>query len=426
MSIDRARALTRMKAIALGFLLGAIALLVLAQHFGRHGAWGWIGAFAEAATVGALADWFAVVALFRHPLGLPIPHTAIIPRNKKRIADALARFVADNFLAPEQILKRVDEWNPALRLGEFLSTPERLEQLSRQLQAWARQSLDALDSPVFERELMAMASRQLQQWDTARTASQLMHVLTRGGHHQKVLNAGLSQIAAWMGQPGVRDFITEKLIVMARQEFPKLTWLADKLDYTEDLAVSLSTRLANAIIDEVQDVLNTPDHPLRQRYGTEAMRLVDALEDDPELQQRIAAFKQKLIDSPELQDYVRGLWRQVRAWLRADLARDDSTSMQQFRHYAERLGRRLHDDPVWQTTANEQLRIAGEHIAAQLRVIAPAYIRQTVDAWDTRFLVDEIERSVGRDLQYIRLNGTVIGGLAGLLLHALFQLPLLH
>ena len=413
-----------MKAIALAFLLGAIALLVLAQSHGRHGIWGWVGAFSEAATVGALADWFAVVALFRHPLGLPIPHTAIIPRNKARIADALARFVADNFLAPEQILKRVDEWNPAQRLGEFLSTPERLDHLSRQLQDWARQSLTALDSPAFERELMAMVRNQLQQWDAAHTASQLMRILTRGDHHQKVLNAGLSQIAAWMGQPGVRDFITAKLIDMARREFPKLTWLADKLDYTEDLAVSLSTRLANAIVDEVQEVLETPDHPLRQRYGAEAMRLVDALDDDPQLQARIAAFKQKLIDSPELQDYVRGLWQQLRDWLHADLARDDSTSMQQFRQYAERFGQRLRDDPEWQRNTNEQLRIAGEHIATQLRAIAPTYIRQTVDAWDTRFLVDEIERSVGRDLQYIRLNGTLIGGLAGLMLHALFQLPL--
>ena len=135
-----------MKAIALGLLLGAIALLALAHWHGRTGAWAWVGAFAEAATIGALADWFAVVALFRHPLGIPIPHTAIIPRNKARIADALATFVADNFLAREQILRKLQDWNPALRLGEFLSTPTRLEQLAQQLQAWLGQALGALEN----------------------------------------------------------------------------------------------------------------------------------------------------------------------------------------------------------------------------------------------------------------------------------------
>ena len=138
---DRARRLDRMKAIALGCLLGAITLLVLSHVMGRQGIWGWVGAFAEAATIGALADWFAVVALFRHPLGLPIPHTAIIPRNKLRIADALADFLVDNFLAREQLLQRLDAWNPARQLGEFLGEPERLNGLSKQRQGCAAESL---------------------------------------------------------------------------------------------------------------------------------------------------------------------------------------------------------------------------------------------------------------------------------------------
>lgn len=421
---NRNLGLKQMKAIALAFLLGAVALLVLAHWHGREGAWGWVGAFAEAATIGALADWFAVVALFRHPFGIPIAHTAIIPRNKARIADALATFVADNFLAREQILRKLSEWNPALRLGQFLSTPQRLAQLSRQLQAWLTQSLAALDEPAFEREILAVVRQQLQGWNAARTGAQLLRALTQGDHHQRVLNAGLTQIAHWLDQPTVREVIAAKLVAMARREFPKVLWLSDTFGYTEELGEALSNRLANAILDEVQAVLRTPEHPLRQRYSIEAAKLMENLENDAQLQETVADFKQRLLDSPVLQDYVRHLWQRLRQWLHQDLARDDAISMAQVRHYAARLGQRLQHDPIWQQAANAQLRIAAEHIAGQLRSVAPLYIRQTVESWDTSFLVDEIERSVGRDLQFIRLNGTLIGGLAGVALYAVFHLPL--
>ena len=419
----RAYRLRRMKALASGFLVAALVLLALAHVHHRQGAWAWIGAAAEAATVGALADWFAVVALFRHPLGLPFPHTAIIPRNKARIADALARFVVENFLERGHLLGRLRAWNPARRLGEFLSTPERLDALARQLQAWVSRSLAALDSPAFERELMDIVRRQLLGWNAAATASQLMQVLTRGQHHQRVLNAGLSQVASWIDQPGVRAFITGKVVSLARREYPKLVWFTDKLHYTEELGDALATRMANALVDEVRAVLDDPAHPLRERYSAEANRLMEALAHEPEMQARVAEFKQRLLDSPDVQAYVHGLWQRVREWLHADLAGSDSVTMARFRDYAARLGLRLRDDSVWQATANEQLQIAAEHLADQLRDVAPRYIRQTVESWDTGFLVQQIEHSVGRDLQFIRLNGTVVGGVAGLALHAVFQLP---
>lgn len=419
----RAARLRRMKAVALGFLLAAVALLVLAHANGRTGIWGWIGAFAEAATIGALADWFAVVALFRHPLGLPIPHTAIIPRNHGRIADTLARFIGEHFLARERLLERVVEWNPAHKLGVFLATPERLAGLSRQLRRWAAQALAALDSPEVETELQRIVRDQLARWDAASTGAQLVRALTHGEHHQRLLNAALVQVSDWVGREEVRDFMTVRLIALGRREYPRLLWIADRLRYTEALGDAVSARLAQAIIDETLAVLRDPAHPLRQRYSEEAGGLLDGLEHDAALQQRVAGFKQRLLDSPVLADYVAQLWARLRAWLHADLAREDSVAMARFDAIAARLGQRLRDDPLWQATANEQFSIAAHYLADQLREVAPRYIRETVDAWDTRFLVEEIERSVGRDLQFIRLNGTVIGGLAGVALYALFQLP---
>lgn len=420
---DRARRLNRMKAIALGCLLGAVALLVLSHAMGRGGVWGWVGAFAEAATIGALADWFAVVALFRHPLGLPIPHTAIIPRNKLRIADALADFLVDNFLARDQLLQRLDAWNPARQLGAFLGQPERLDGLSKQLQGWVAASLKSLDSPLIEREVLGLVHRQLLAWNAAGTAARLTRALTAGQHHQRLLNAGLGQIGGWLDKPEVRGFITDKLVTMARREFPKLTWLTDKLDYTDALGEALSEKLANAIIDEAQAVLNDAGHPVRLRYAAEAEALLVRLEEDPDFQAKVDGWKREFIDSPLVQDYARDLWQRLRQWLQDDLAREDSATLGQFRAYAERLGLRLREDPVWQEAANAQLRIAAEHLADQLRKVAPGYIRQTVEGWDTTEMVDEIEGAVGRDLQFIRLNGTLIGGLAGLVLYGLFRLP---
>lgn len=420
----RATALRRMKTIALALLLLSAALLVLSHAMGRQGIWGWIGAFAEASMVGALADWFAVVALFRHPLGLPIPHTAIIPANQARIASALADFVGNHFLAPKQIVAKIESWNPAVKLGEFLSEPRQLDALSKQLQSWAHASLGALDAPALEQELLAITREQLSKWDAATTAAHLMRSLTEGNHHQRVLNAGLLQVGRWIDQPEVRQYIGRQLSGMARREFPKLTWWVDKVHSTDEIADALSEKLASAIIDELQTVLNEPTHPLRARYAAEATRLMEGLETDPELQAKVAAFKQQLLDSDSVNTYVKHLWQRMRDWLKQDLASEHSVGMRHFRDYAARIGEKLKKDARWQSLANTQLLIAAEHIAGVLRNVAPSYIHQTILSWDTRFLVDEIEQSVGVDLQYIRFNGTLIGGLVGLLLYGLFQLPL--
>lgn len=418
----RQRQLARMKAIALGALLLSVALLVAAHLNGREGIWAWVGAFAEAATIGALADWFAVVALFRHPLGLPIPHTAIIPRKKARLADALGDFLVNNFLSREQLLARLDAWNPALQLGRFMDTPTRVEALARQMQTWLADSLQALDSPALEQELASLIRQQLQAWDSAKTAARLVRVLSAGGHHQQVLNAALREVSRWLDKPEVRAFISEKLVEMARREYPKLIRLADAFNYTEELGVKLAEKLAVALMDEMQAVLDSPEHPLRQRYAEQTTQLLQRLENDADFRARVDAWKTQWLYSPALGDYSQQLWQRLRQWLHRDLADENSRSMGYLRQQAARLGARLRQDALWQATVNAQIRIAAEHLAEQVREVAPTYIRQTVNAWDSEKMSREIELSVGRDLQYIRLNGTLIGGLAGLLLHGVLRL----
>ncbi len=415
---EKTRALHRMQGVALAALLLALALLAASLYQGRQGWWGWVGAFAEAATVGALADWFAVTALFRHPLGLPIPHTAIIPRNRERLANALAQFVRDKFLDKEVLLQRMAAYNLARKLGDFLATPAHLQRMTQQLQAWLATTVAALDSPELEQELLAFVRKQLQQWDAAPTAAQLMHILTLGNHHQRALNTTLEKISEWVGSPAIRRLLAERMVAMARREYPKIVWMTDKLDYTDDIAARLAAQLAQSLIDEVQTVLATPEHPLRQHYAAEVAQWLQRLQTDPELQHKVQQLKNQLIEHPALQDYVQRLWQHGRQWLQQDLHSEQSALAAWFMRYAAALGERLQHNPAWQNALNSQLQVLAWHLADHLRVVAPEHIRRTMQEWDEKDLVHEIERHIGRDLQFIRLNGTVIGGLIGLLIYA--------
>lgn len=419
--VQQARALRTMQRVALAALLLCVALLVLAHTQGRVGVWAWVAAFAEAATVGALADWFAVVALFRHPLGLPIPHTAIIQNNQQRIAHNLAQFVRDKFLEPSMLLQRMASFNPAQRLGEYLLQPERVQVLAGQLRSWAGQALQHLDDPAVEQEVVQVVQRQLHAWDAAPTVAQLLQQLAQGQYPDQVLNAGLLKVGEWVNTPKVRDMVAHKMADVARREFPRVTWLTDKLDYTDELANRLSDRLAQAVIDELVQVLRDAEHPLRARYAQEVAAIVHRMQEDPELQERVQTLKLQLLDSPALRGYVGEGWQRLRTWLQQDLQREDSALAQHLTHYAHRLGVHLRDDAVWQNTANAQLMLAAEHLAELLRDVAPAHIQRTVQEWDSAYMVQEIERVVGRDLQFIRLNGTLIGGCVGVVLHAILR-----
>lgn len=419
-SNDKDRSLRRMKGAALAALLAAVGLLLLSQHFGRQGWWGWLGAFAEAATVGALADWFAVTALFRHPLGLPIPHTAIILRNRERLTNALAQFVGDKFLDREVLLQRMAGLNVAQKIGNFLATPAQLHHLTEQLQEWAATTVGALDNPELERELTGFVRQQLRQWNVAPAAAQLAQVLAQDGQHQHLLNAALNKVADWVGTPAVRALIAEKMVATARQEYPKIVWMTDKLDYTDNIAEALAKRLAQALVDELQVILADPQHPLRQHYAAAVTQWLQRLQNDPDMQQKLQQIKDQLLNHPSLQESMRQFWQQGCQWIQRDLhSGGQSVIATCFRRYAAALGERLQHNPGWQNALNSQLQVLVWHLAGYLRQIAPEHIRATMRAWDDADLVNEIERHVGRDLQFIRLNGTVIGGLVGVLLYAL-------
>lgn len=417
-SDPRRAQLRRMKAIALGLLLLMLAGFAISHWQGERGAWAWVSAFCEAATVGALADWFAVVALFRHPLGLPIPHTAIIPRGKERIADSLSVFVRDQFLEPGALLAKLKIFDPAARLGSWLSDPQRVRMLTGMARAWALQALDFFDESAVRRQLHAFVVQQLKQWNAASTAGELLGLLTADGCHQRVLDEGLQRLGRWLEQPEVKERASQLIVRYIQREWPKLSSTVNWIKPIDEIGDSVAERLAGAVLDELQQVLADPEHPLRQDYERWLGGYIQRLREDPALAERIETLKQEMIDHPALQDYVQGLWARIHASLRADLQREDSAMAGHLERGMAGLGRSLSSDPSLRDALNQHLLEGAQRLTLRLREGVTTHIAQTVKSWDERHLVEQLELSVGRDLQFIRFNGTLVGGLIGLLLHA--------
>jgi uncharacterized membrane-anchored protein YjiN (DUF445 family) len=411
---ERARALARMKRVALALLLLAAATYAVATlNEGTHPAWDYVAAFAEAAMVGAIADWFAVVALFRHPLGLPIPHTAIIPANKSRIGVNLGQFIVTHFLETERVLARLREFDPAGRLAAWLGEPRHAEQVGRHLSAAARYGLDAFDDERVQHFIRSTVVARLDQVDVSRLGGQLLDILTARGRHQALLDEVLRQIAALIQDEAVQRKIAD---VIAR-EVRYLRYLG-----LDNLAGQLATsKIVAGLGRIIGEMGEDAGHPLRQRFDAFVHGFVERLKDDPEYRLKGETIKREVLSHPALAGYLHELWRELLAWLHDDLGRDDSSIRQRLAQTARTLGEKLAADAAMRQWINDQILAAAPAWIERYRHDIRDYIVARVEEWDTQELTVELERNIGRDLQYIRINGTLVGGLIGLLIHALTQ-----
>ncbi|MDQ8032649.1 DUF445 domain-containing protein [Bordetella genomosp. 1] len=418
----RRRQLRRMQFWALVLLLAMLAGFITSHVMGGQGAWAWVRAFCEAATVGALADWFAVVALFKRPLGLPIPHTAIIPSNKERIADNLAIFVRDHFLDPDTLLEKLRAFDPALRLARWLSKPAQTRALAQGARKIALQMLDLLDERAVRGAIQRFVVDTVQRWDAARTAGDVLTLLTRDGRHQELLDAALSRLGGYLGEADVRDRASTLLVKFARKEWPRIVKAVDLVADLDDMADKLADKIALALVDELREVLATPDHPVRRNYETWVLDYIERLRTDPALAEQVQHMKQQAIEHPKVQEYVQALWGDIHGALRRDLSNESSAMAHHLESALRNLAGRLARDPGIRDALNAHLMSAAKRLTGRLRSGVTEHIARTVKNWDERHLVQELELSVGRDLQYIRFNGTLVGGLIGLCLHAVVLL----
>lgn len=415
---QRCLALQRMQRLALLLLLAAVAGLSVSHAMGGQGAWGWVLAFCEAAAIGALADWFAVVALFRRPLGLPVPHTAVIPANQARIADSLADFVRNHFLDPDTLMAKLAALDPAARLSDWLRDPARLAGWMTQARYWALGTLNAMDDERLQNAVLKQLIARARQWDAASTTGDVLGLLTQDGRHHELLDAGLHKVGQWVQRDEVKDVVAGLLLKHVRQEWPLMASMVDKISSTSDMAHSFADKLSRSALAELRDVLAQPNHPLRHRYEQWLAQTLERLQHDPALGRAFNDLKNRQLDDPLVRRYVATLWSDVKVLLQKDLADPDSAIAVHLRTALQGFGEHMASDTDLRASVNQHLLAAARGVVGQLRGGITQHISHTVKSWDGQQLARELELSVGKDLQYIRISGTLVGGLAGLVIHA--------
>jgi uncharacterized membrane-anchored protein YjiN (DUF445 family) len=378
-----------------------------------------IKAVAEAAMVGALADWFAVVALFRR---VPIPgvaaHTAIIPQNKDKIADNLALFVREKFLDESSIVGLIRKHDPAQSVTNWLCVDANTQRLGDYVVKLTAGILELLDDARIQRFIKDALDAMLDRIDLSKATGAILDTLTRDGRHQQLLDDGIEHLMALLREPGVRAFIAEQIVDWFKREYPTL----EKLMPSEWLGESGANVVAQAVNSMLLRVSEDPEHKLRHKFDEAAARLIVRLKSDPVFLQKGEEIKSYVKDSENLALYVRDLWGQLRDWLRVDLECGDSVLRTKVSAMGQWIGRELANDEALRRSLNQHMEEAARAMAPDFAGYLTRHISDTVKNWDSRDMSEQIELNIGKDLQYIRINGTIVGGCIGLLLYASSQI----
>jgi uncharacterized membrane-anchored protein YjiN (DUF445 family) len=400
-----------MKAVATGLLI-VMAILFAATRAlePQYPALSYVKAFAEAAMVGGLADWFAVTALFRHPLGLPIPHTAIIPRNKDRIGEALANFIRENFLIPAVVARRMRKLDVAAAAGRFLQTPAgqgtRIRAGASRLIADLFESLD--DERLGGIVKSAIASR-LRRTEVSPLLGHALASAINEDRHVPMLEAAIRWTARALdaNEPLIRTMVRKKA-----------NWVL-KL-------AGLDEKLANAIIDGLRklttEMSTDPAHPVRVKIEEALAQLANDLQTRPETRERVEAIKDQLLDNRSVGLWLDTLWQKGREAVISAARNPDAVLAGKLGEVLKSMGGTLEKDARIRAAINQFVRRAVVGMAASYGSAIVTLVSETIRGWDARTVTGRLEDAVGRDLQYIRINGTIVGGLVGVGLRVLDSL----
>jgi len=397
-----------MKVAATGLLVVMAAVFVVARHYQPAYPWlGYVKAFAEAAMVGGLADWFAVTALFRHPLGLPIPHTAIIPRNKDRIGEALANFIRENFLIPSVVARRMRNIDVAGAAGRFLRTPAgegtRIRAGASRLIA---DIFESLDDERLGGIVKGAISTRLRKMEVSPLLGHALASAINEDRHVPMLEAAIRWTARALdaNETLIRDMVKKKA-----------NW-ALKL-------AGLDAKLADAIINGLKklttEMSTDPAHPVRVKVEQALAQLANDLQTRPETRERVEAMKDQLLDNKSVGLWLDTLWQKGREAIIRAARNPDAVMAGKLGEVMKSMGQTLEKDQRIRSAINQFARRATVGMAASYGGSIVKLVSETIRGWDAQTVTDRLESAVGRDLQYIRINGTLVGGLVGLALHAL-------
>ena len=401
----RARQLVEMKRRATGLLVvvtGAFVGIVVAG--GDESWWGYARAAAEGSLVGGLADWFAVTALFRHPLGLPIPHTAIIRERKDQFGATLGSFVQDNFLSADNIAERIHASRVTERVAAWLAQRQSAENVARYSTELMVGIADVVKDEDVQRVLHEEIERVVERLPIAPIAGRALRAATAEGRHQQVLDALLR---------GVADYLDENRYDLKRRFSGEAPWWLPGA--VEDRIFERLIDGANALL---HDVVADPDHELRATFDERVQEFIVRLETDPELAARADDLKRDVLANPELRNWVGGLWGDIKATLREQAANPESRLRSGIADAVQATGERLAVDERLQETVTEFLERTVRYGVERYGDEIGELIAGTIARWDADETSEKLELLLGRDLQFIRINGTIVGALAGVAIHA--------
>ena len=395
--------LRRMKGVAGSLLIIAVIIFVFTRHHG--GFLGFVNAGAEAAMVGGLADWFAVTALFRSPLGLPIPHTAIIPTRKDALGRSLESFVASNFLSEPVVRDKVLRARVAARAGAWLADPGHAERAAAELATATRAAIRVLRDEDVTAVLESAILRRVGALPWAPPAGRLLGQIVEDGTHHRLVDLAIDEAHSWLlANP-------DRIISIVTEQAP--AWSPRFLDE------AVAGRAYRELLRFVRDVQADPDHQMRKALDSLLTRFAEDLRTDPYTIHRVELLKERLLSHPDVREGVASIWSTARRLLLEAVDDEDSELRKRVVIGLTDLGQRLATDDALQGKVDGYLADAVAHAAGSYSSEVATVISDTINRWDGAEASRRIELQVGRDLQFIRINGTVVGALAGLAIHTI-------
>jgi uncharacterized membrane-anchored protein YjiN (DUF445 family) len=395
------------KLIATSLLVVMAAVFITARlNEQLHPAIGFVRAFAEAAMVGGLADWFAVTALFRHPLGIPIPHTAIVPNNKDRIGETLAVFLKQNFLIPRLIARKMRGVDVAGAIGRFLAEPSGGEgRLRLGASRMIADALAALDQDRLGGMVKSAMADRIRELDLAPLLGQALTAAMADGRHQPILD-GIVKFAA--GALEDNEQLIHQMVHDNSGTLVRLTGIDE----------AIANRIVAGLAKLIGEMAEQGDHPLRLKAEEALAQLAHDLQNDPVMQDRVARVRDEILANAAVKRWLDGLWEQGRTALLKAARNPETVLAGRIGELLKQLGQMLGEDARLKMMINRFARRIAVGAIDSYGDNALRLVSDTIRGWDAQTITDRLENTVGRDLQYIRINGTLVGGLVGLAIHS--------
>ena len=403
---EQRRQLRRMKRIALAMLVVAAAVFLAAGPYEDTRPWlGYVRAFAEASMVGGLADWFAVTALFRHPLGIPIPHTAIIAERKNEIGRGLGEFVRSNFLIPAVLEERIRAAHPAARLSAWLARPDAAGNVTDAVVRAVQAAGAALRDEEVQELLESQIRLRVEHIEAAPLVGRSLSIVLGDGRQAALVDGMLDR---------TRSVLLAQLPDLRKQfERESPWWVPEPIDD------KVFNRIVTGVERLLADIRSDRTHPVRLSIESGITRALTEMQTDPLMIAKGEAWKTALLNHPDVREWIGSAWRAVRSSVEAELADRSSDLRRRLEDAVRQAGDRLARDPVLAGKVDDGVVRAVLSVAASSGDEVASLITTTVEKWNAEETVDRIETQIGRDLQFVRMNGTIVGGLIGLVLHAL-------